>query len=236
MTMAGQGASRAEAGRDASERAVSSDTTASRSTAERSARLWLRAYPRRWRTVSGGDLVGTLLDLAEPGARTVRWRDGVSVLRAGWALRWREHPPLGPWLAYRLFERRLSEQHRAWTMDDMLGRFFLVRRAVSAIAVVGTTFLVLSALFPVLAPPIFADPTGVLVLYGSMVLVLALLPPGPGVRRAWRRHVGTQIPPELRPRPDQQAAERDLTGGSLVVHTELRGDESSATDGGEGRG
>jgi hypothetical protein len=212
------------------------ETTASRSSAERSARLWLRAYPRRWRTASGADLVGTLLDLVEPGAWTVRWRDGVSVVRAGWALRWREHPPLGPWLAYRLFERKLSAQHRAWTMDDLLGRFFLVRRGVSALAVVVTTFLVLSAVFPVLAPRIFANPTGFVSVYGAMVFGLALLPPGPGVRRTWRRHVGAQIPVELRPRSERQATEPDLTGSSLVVHTELRGDESSTIEGGERRG
>ena len=89
---------------------------------ERSARIWLRAYPRRWRSSYGEDLVGTLLDLAGPDARTVRLSDGVSVVRAGWALRWREHPPLGPWLAYRLRERGLPAQYRAWLMDDLLGR------------------------------------------------------------------------------------------------------------------
>lgn len=52
---------------------------------ERSARLWVRAYPRRWRYSYGEDLVGTLLDLAGPDARTVRLRDGLSVLGAGWA-------------------------------------------------------------------------------------------------------------------------------------------------------
>ena len=110
---------------------------------ERSARIWLRAYPRRWRSSYGEDLVGTLLDLAGPDARTVRLRDGLSVLWAGWSLRLREHPPLLPWLRYRLLESDLPEAYRAWMINDLLGRLHAAR----AFAQIMVVFLVIYGVF-----------------------------------------------------------------------------------------
>lgn len=92
-----------------------------------SARLWLRAYPQRWRVTFGADLLGTLADVAPEGARTVPVREGLAVLRAGWALRWREHPPFWRWLAYRTFERRLPDRYRYWVIDDLLGSLYELR-------------------------------------------------------------------------------------------------------------
>jgi hypothetical protein len=96
----------------------------------RSARFWLRAYPRRWRAARGEEVLGLLADLAHPGARRIGTRAALDLLRGGLATRWREHPPLGPWLLYRLFDRRLPA-HRAWVLDDVNGPWLVLRRNTS---------------------------------------------------------------------------------------------------------
>ena len=57
---------------------------------ERSARSWMRAYPRRWREARGEELLGLLLDLAEPGSSRVDARLAFDLLKGGWATRLRE--------------------------------------------------------------------------------------------------------------------------------------------------
>lgn len=179
-------------------------------TAERAARLWLRAYPRRWRYAYGEDLVGTLVDLAGPDAATVRLRDGFSVLWAGWSLRLREHPPLLPWLAYRLFERRLPSRYRAWVIDDLLGWSYAARgMAVGMMVLVGGVSLV-GVLFPAVRQLIPPDPVFFLAIVSGPLMVQMLFGARYWARKAWRRHVGGWVPPELRPRSERAAAVQEL--------------------------
>lgn len=93
---------------------------------ERSVRRWMRAYPRRWRQARGEELLGVLQDLAGPDADRLGARGALDLVRSGWATRWREHPPLGRWLAYRLLDRELPD-HRAWARDDIEGALYGVR-------------------------------------------------------------------------------------------------------------
>jgi hypothetical protein len=208
-------------------------------TAERTARLWLRAYPRRWRYAYGEDLVGTLLDLAGPDARTVRLRDGVSVVRAGWALRWREHPPLGPWLKYRLRERGLPAQYRPWLMDDLLGRFHALRNTGTAVLGAALALVVLGAVFPFAAPLLAVDPGTAWTVFGSMLLVTAVVQPRARARHIWRRDVSGWVPPELRRRGERWKAEVELAQYRERLRRDVDGHggvDGFATDGGAGRG
>jgi len=179
-------------------------------TAERTARLWLRAYPRRWRYAYGEDLVGTLLDLAGPDARTVRVRDGVSVVRAGWSLRWREHPPLLPWLGYRLFEMRLPARYRYWVMDDLLDRFYTARTAAAAFVTVAVVFTGISAVVPSLESVLIPVSWDAPMMFALAVALLAALQPRVGPRRVWRRQISTWLPRELRPRSERWKADVEL--------------------------
>ncbi|ACZ23398.1 hypothetical protein Sked_35100 [Sanguibacter keddieii DSM 10542] len=208
-------------------------------TTERTARLWLRAYPRRWRYAYGEDLVGTLLDLAGPDARTVRLGDGVSVVRAGWALRWREHPPLGPWLAYRLRERGLPAQYRPWLMDDLLGRFHALRSTGTGIVAAAVVLLGLVAVLPFLAPLLAVAPEAIVTGFGGMLLVTAVVQPRARARHIWQRDVSGWLPPELRPRGERWKAEVELAQYRASLRRDgdgYDGMDGFATDGGAGRG
>jgi len=90
---------------------------------ERSARFWLRAYPRRWRAARGEEVLGVLLDLAAPGERRVGARTALDLVRGGWATRLRGRPPLLPWLGYALLGRRIPTPYRAWAKDDIESPF-----------------------------------------------------------------------------------------------------------------
>ena len=201
-------------------------------TAERSARLWLRAYPRRWRYAYGEDLVGTLLDLAGPGARTVRVRDGVSVVRAGWSLRWREHPPLLPWLGYRFFEMRLPARYRYWVMDDLLDRFYTARMAAVGFVTVAALFLILSAAIPSLRSVLIPDSWDLPIMFGLTVVLLAVLQPRVAPRRVWRRQISTWLPRDLRPRSERWKADVELA----QYRAALRADGEAGPAGGEAHG
>ncbi|MEU8380861.1 DUF5313 family protein [Streptosporangium sp. NPDC048865] len=101
---------------------------------ERRCRLLMRvAYPPRFREFRGPELLGTLMDLAEPGQSSPTLRDGLDVLRGGLMLRLREHPPVWHWLPYRAFGRRLPWKYRWWARDDIQGRFFLERHMSCAV-------------------------------------------------------------------------------------------------------
>lgn len=104
--------------------------------------FWLRAYPLRWRAVRGAELSGLVLDLAAPGVRRLGWRAALDLLRGGWATRWREHPPLGGWLLYRVFDRRIPAPYRAWALDDINGFFFAPRQLLFSWILIFNTFLV----------------------------------------------------------------------------------------------
>lgn len=100
---------------------------------ERSARFWLRAYPVRWRAVRGAELVGVLRDLAGPDATRLPLREGLGLLRAGWATRWRDGPPLGTRLAYRWLDVPIPPRYREWARDDIDGRWFDTRRILRSL-------------------------------------------------------------------------------------------------------
>jgi hypothetical protein len=95
---------------------------------ERSARFWLRAYPRRWRAARGEELLAVLADLASADATRVGARTAVNLVRGGWAARWRGHPPWFGWLGYRLLNAQLPREYRDWVVDDIEGLLFPVRK------------------------------------------------------------------------------------------------------------
>ena len=179
-----------------------------RSLLERSARLWLRAYPRRWRFSYGEDLVGTLLDLARPDARTVRLRDGLSVLWAGWALRFREHPPLLPWLRYRMLESSVPAEYHVWMIDDLLGRLHAMRSYLGGVAVIlgmyGFVALITRDL------QMLEQLLAVWWAFVGCAVIAAVVLPRYTARRVWRKHVSGWVPPELRPRRQRAEAVREL--------------------------
>lgn len=96
----------------------------------RSTALWLRAYPRRWRAARASEVTEVLRDLAAPGAERVDARTALSLVRSGWATRWRDHPPLGTYLRYRLLERPLPPRWEGWRRDEVQGALFPVRFAL----------------------------------------------------------------------------------------------------------
>jgi hypothetical protein len=169
---------------------------------ERSAQFWLRAYPRRWRELHGEEALAVLLDLAAPaappapgpdGARSPRWvgpREARGLVRAGWGLRWREHPPLGRWLLYRLFDARLPARYWWWVADDIHGALYPWRATTVGL---GTAVTVLYG-WPVLAQVLFSlDVTRpeawLLAVWGGAFLLGGLVFRRSHVERAWRKHV-----------------------------------------------
>lgn len=103
----------------------------------RSVGRWLHAYPRRWQAARADEITAVLADLAPSGARRLDLRSGLGLLAAGWATRWREHPPLLAYLGYVGFDLRLDPRHRDWARDDIEGPWFVVRRWLVAFAAVG---------------------------------------------------------------------------------------------------
>lgn len=101
----------------------------------RSVRFWSRAYPRRWRAARGAELLGLLADLAKPTARRLDAGSVLDIVRAGWATRMRDRPPLGPWLQYRLLGRRALSAYRPWVADDIAGALFPARNVALPIVV-----------------------------------------------------------------------------------------------------
>ncbi|WP_433509549.1 hypothetical protein ACQP2T_37080 [Nonomuraea sp. CA-143628] len=102
---------------------------------ERHCRLLARAYPLRYRQTRGEELIGTLLDLAEPQQTRPTLRDSLDVVRGGIALRLRERPPLWHWALYRLFHKRLPYAYRWWARDDLLGSCYLGRQCAAVLLV-----------------------------------------------------------------------------------------------------
>ncbi|MES9536117.1 MULTISPECIES: hypothetical protein [unclassified Actinomadura] len=94
---------------------------------ENRCRLLLRAYPRHYREIRGAELLGTLLDAAEPGRSTPTLRESWAVIRGGLATRHRVRPPLRHLLAYRLRGKRVPYKYRWWVRDDILSQWASVR-------------------------------------------------------------------------------------------------------------
>lgn len=118
-------------------------------TFDRSVAFWLRAYPRRWRAQRGGEVTAVLADIAGPGAHRLDAAAAFGLVRGGWATRWREHPPLGVYLGYRLNNRPIPEDFREWARDDIEGPWFPARRGIWA----SWSFVVSGTLFAVLLSP-----------------------------------------------------------------------------------
>lgn len=104
----------------------------------RSAALWLRAYPRRWRADRAVEVTEVLRDLAAPGTTRVDARTALGLVRAGWGTRWRERPPAGVYLRYRLLGRRPAAAWDGWLRDDVDGPLYPLRYALDI-----TTFVAL---------------------------------------------------------------------------------------------
>lgn len=115
-------------------------------TYERNCRRLIRAYPPRYRKARGEELVGTLLELAEPGRDRPTLRDSLDVVRGGLALRLRERPPEWRLALYRLFRVRLPAQYLGWVRDDLAGRFRVEREYLWAILAVLLPLLLLDEL------------------------------------------------------------------------------------------
>lgn len=113
---------------------------------ERRCRRLLRAYPPRYRSTRGAEVLGTMLDLAEPGRRAPSLRDSVDVVWGGLLTRLRERPPFRQWLLYRLLGRRLPPQWRAWTRDDIFGWGLLAAQLVQLLLCAMLTGLMLGVL------------------------------------------------------------------------------------------
>lgn len=78
--------------------------------------FWIRAFPKRFRRVRGEELLATL----EENEQRLTLRSVVDLVRAGWAERWRTHPPILRWIVYR-FGFKLPSEYRAWMLDDLDG-------------------------------------------------------------------------------------------------------------------
>ena len=104
---------------------------------ERSARFWLRAFPRRWRASHGEEALGLVLDLAAPGASALTAREVAGVVRGGLATRWRGRPPLAAWLLYRLFDVRVPARYLPWVADDVAGALYPTRRNLGLLPLLG---------------------------------------------------------------------------------------------------
>ncbi len=156
----------------------------------RSVRFWLRAYPRRWRTARGEEVLGLLADLAAPGTRRLDARSAVDLVRGGWATRGREHPPLGSWLAYRFFDRRLPA-HLPWVRDDLDGPFYPARMAGSAVALIIVLTVALDSLVEPSAGP---DPASIGLMVGVWACAAVL------AKASWRRRARER---HLVPRPGE---------------------------------
>ncbi|WP_251152603.1 hypothetical protein [Cellulosimicrobium sp. Marseille-Q4280] len=162
---------------------------------ERSARFWLRAYPLRWRDAHGDEALGVLLDLAPAtddasSVAGIGAREAWGLVRAGWGLRWREHPTLGRWLLYRLFDARLPARYWWWVADDIHGALFSWRTNVFNMVILLTVWFGVPAVQGWLfgQSPVTFSPWIVLVVMATFALAGAVWRER-NVARAWRKHV-----------------------------------------------
>lgn len=155
---------------------------------ERSARFWLNAYPRRWRELHADEFVGVLEEVARSGGsglpgRLPRAEIG-GLLKAGVALRWREHPPLWDWLAYRGLDVRLPARYWWWVADDIRSPWYPVIEGAGRFGGLGVGYVVMWLLFPAMrGHGIFGLDSWMLVVHATTWPVVAYL-----VRNSWRRH------------------------------------------------
>ncbi|MCO6008212.1 hypothetical protein NE236_24850 [Actinoallomurus purpureus] len=186
---------------------------------ERRCRLLLRAYPPRYRRSRGAELLGTLLDAAEPGRDTPPLRDAWDVIRGGVLFRLRDRPPPHRWLAYRVLNTRLPYRHRWWVRDDVFGRGYHLRESLPGYAAM---FLILWVAGAVMSSASGLPVTPAIrpTLWGLLIIAGIWLIPVPPLIRKKRERVlvqhefhpdGTSYAsgpwqPEGRPQPDDRPA------------------------------
>ena len=134
---------------------------------DRSAAFWLRAFPRRWRAQRAAEVAEVLADLAPVGATRLDLRTAAGLVRAGWGVRWRQRPPVGAFLRYRLLGRRPSHAYDGWLRDDLEGALYPWRYALVLDVVLGALFL---PLFLLLDLPLV--PSAVVVAVGFVATVV----------------------------------------------------------------
>ncbi len=89
--------------------------------------LALRAFPKRWRTVNGGELLATAARLDADGLSRPIVLDLIETVLAGWDVRLSTRPPLRHRLAYRLLWRPVPAQWHRWMRDDLASRWVGLR-------------------------------------------------------------------------------------------------------------
>ncbi len=165
-------------------------------TAPRRLRMVLHAFPRRFRAARSAEILATFEEAELAGdAHPYGMRALADVVIAGWAERLRSHPPLGPYLKYRLLDSRLDARWHRWMLDDVCSRWYGIRRA----AFTSLTFAAVMLVFFQVgeAPP----DTGFVVVYVVAVTVLAAFATPMHRRRTFRRHgydpgTLTWVPPD----------------------------------------
>jgi hypothetical protein len=131
---------------------------------DRSARFWLRAYPREWRTERGAEVASVVRDLAADGARRVDLRTAWDLVRGGLATRRRMMPPLRVYLPYRMFGVRVPVQHRDWVRRDLMEPGYLRRHLL------GQAWIFAMPVYSGLASGFLSD---FLVMWAVLAVVLA---------------------------------------------------------------
>ncbi|QAY70522.1 hypothetical protein [Xylanimonas protaetiae] len=171
---------------------------------ERSARFWLNAYPRRWRELHGDEATGVLEEVALGGAEGLPRRlpraEIVGLLKAGWALRWREHPPFWRWLAYRVLARRLPAAYWWWAADDIRSPWYPVVEGVGRFAAIVVGWLGWFLVPSLRGYGIYALDPWWCVVYAALFASMAFLARNSWRRRAWLKHVvDGNVPASVRP-------------------------------------
>ena len=162
---------------------------------ERSARFWMQAYPLRWREKFGDELLGVLEDVARGDGRALPDRlpraEAVGLVKAGWALRWRERPPLWLWVLYRTWSFRLPERYIWWVVDDIRSPWFSAIDSLGRLIGIYTLQIgIWTAMMR--ANPFAAEPYGSPLFWAFFGLVWVVFAGGFRTmqrRKAWVRHV-----------------------------------------------
>ncbi|ROS31764.1 hypothetical protein [Cellulomonas sp. PhB150] len=151
----------------------------------RSASVWLRAYPRRWRAVRASEMLTVLEEQAGP-TRRLDARTVVDLVLGGWATRVRMRPPLRVVAAYRLFDRRPAARYDAWLRDDVDGLLFPLRDALwTPVALLPLVLLIAQVWSDawvnfVLTAPVLVVGQAIVTAFGRSRRIAHLFPPPPG--------------------------------------------------------
>ncbi len=148
---------------------------------ERSVRRWLWAYPRRWRWARADEVVGTLADIAPPGATRLDVRSGLGLVVHGVATRRRMRPPLRVRRRYRWVNGVVPPEDRGWVADKIASPWFQAGPLLG-LAIYELTFTMLRAYNG-------DGAFGEVAWAGSVALALLLVPKTHARRAAATRHL-----------------------------------------------